>query len=218
MARLLLVALCIACASAFSPPATLAPRTVVARTASVEMGARGKSQAQRGNINLLKKPSAKKAAPKRGGKVAASRRSPHCCRRQQLPCYAPPPAQHAGFSPVLHPTDARSGGAGAAARRGAPRFPRRQLPRRRQGRQRRRQVASGRQVPHGRLPDRTPCPPSARARARRGADPAAALPPTPPLRCPLPSSSDPPSSPCAVPRAVEEGPLDACTAAASPPV
>ena len=46
MARLLLVALCIACASAFSPPATLAPRTVVARTASVEMGARGKSQAQ----------------------------------------------------------------------------------------------------------------------------------------------------------------------------
>ena len=62
MARLLLVALCIACASAFSPPATLAPRTVVARTASVEMGARGKSQAQRGNINLLKKP---KAAPKK---------------------------------------------------------------------------------------------------------------------------------------------------------
>ena len=103
MARLLLVALCIACASAFSPPATLAPRTVVARTASVEMGARGKSQAQRGNINLLKKPKAKKAAPKRG-KVAASRRSPHCCRRQQLPCCAPQPAEHAGFSPGLHPT------------------------------------------------------------------------------------------------------------------
>ena len=109
MARLLLVALCIACASAFSPPATLAPRTVVARTASVEMGARGKSQAQRGNINLLKKPKAKKAAPKRG-KVAASRRSPHCCRRQQLPCCAPQPAEHAGFSPALHPTVARSGG------------------------------------------------------------------------------------------------------------
>ena len=169
MARLLLVALCIACASAFSPPATLAPRTVVARTASVEMGARGKSQAQRGNINLLKKPSAKKAAPKRGGKVAASRRSPHCCRRQQLPCYAPPPAQHAGFSPVLHPTDARSGGAGAAPRQDAPWLPRGQLPRR----PRRGERVEG-EVPHGRLAHRTP-PPRPRV-ASRGRPPTAAPP------------------------------------------
>ena len=169
MARLLLVALCIACASAFSPPATLAPRTVVARTASVEMGARGKSQAQRGNINLLKKPSAKKAAPKRGGKVAASRRSPHCCRRQQLPCRAPQPAEHAGFSPALHPTVARSGGPGDAPRRVAPWLPRGQLPRR----PRRGERVEG-EVPHGRLAHRTP-PPRPRV-ASRGRPPTAAPP------------------------------------------
>ena len=169
MARLLLVALCIACASAFSPPATLAPRTVVARTASVEMGARGKSQAQRGNINLLKKPKAKKAAPKRG-KVAASRRSPHCCRRQQLPCCAPQPAEHAGFSPALHPTVARSGGPGDAPRRVAPWLPRGQLPRR----PRRGERVEG-EVPHGRLAHRTPPPDHA---SRRAADPRRPLPPS----------------------------------------
>ena len=56
MLRFLLLAVLLACVSAFVPPATLAQRSVVGRAASVEMGA------SKGNINLLKKP---KAAPKK---------------------------------------------------------------------------------------------------------------------------------------------------------
>ena len=50
MLRFLLLAVLLACVSAFVPPATLAQRSVVGRAASVEMGA------SKGNINLLKKP------------------------------------------------------------------------------------------------------------------------------------------------------------------
>ena len=57
MLRFLLLAVLLACVSAFVPPATLAQRSVVGRAASVEMGA------SKGNINLLKKP---KAAARRG--------------------------------------------------------------------------------------------------------------------------------------------------------
>ena len=61
MLRFLLLAVLLACVSAFVPPATLAQRSVVGRAASVEMGA------SKGNLNLLKKP---KAAPKKAaGKV-----------------------------------------------------------------------------------------------------------------------------------------------------
>ena len=49
MLRFLLLAVLLACVSAFVPPATLAQRSVVGRAASVEMGA------SKGNINLLKK-------------------------------------------------------------------------------------------------------------------------------------------------------------------
>ena len=60
MLRFLLLAVLLACVSAFVPPATLAQRSVVGRAASVEMGA------SKGNINLLKKP---KAAPKKAAGV-----------------------------------------------------------------------------------------------------------------------------------------------------
>ena len=50
MLRFLLLAVLLACVSAFVPPATLAQRSVVGRAASVEMGA------SKGNLNLLKKP------------------------------------------------------------------------------------------------------------------------------------------------------------------
>ena len=68
MLRFLLLAVLLACVSAFVPPATLAQRSVVGRAASVEMGA------SKGNINLLKKP---KAAPK---KAAAKVRRPRARR------------------------------------------------------------------------------------------------------------------------------------------
>ena len=66
MLRFLLLAVLLACVSAFVPPATLAQRSVVGRAASVEMGA------SKGNIDLLKKP---KAAPKKA--AAKVRRRAH---------------------------------------------------------------------------------------------------------------------------------------------
>ena len=65
MLRFLLLAVLLACVSAFVPPATLAQRSVVGRAASVEMGA------SKGNINLLKKP---KAASSPGTNSTARRR------------------------------------------------------------------------------------------------------------------------------------------------
>ena len=57
MLHFLLLAVLLACVSAFVPPATLAQRSVVGRAASVEMGA------SKGNINLLKKPKAAASSP-----------------------------------------------------------------------------------------------------------------------------------------------------------
>ena len=78
MLRFLLLAVLLACVSAFVPPATLAQRSVVGRAASVEMGA------SKGNINLLKKPKAapKKAAAKVNAAAAPPRTRP---RRPSVP-------------------------------------------------------------------------------------------------------------------------------------
>ena len=67
MLRFLLLAVLLACVSAFVPPATLAQRSVVGRAASVEMGA------SKGNINLR---TSMETASSPGTNLTARRRDP----------------------------------------------------------------------------------------------------------------------------------------------
>ena len=106
MLRFLLLAVLLACVSAFVPPATLAQRSVVGRAASVEMGA------SKGNINLLKKP---KAAPKKAAakvNAAADRAAALTPRSHAAPHSRTWRAQKIDaaptFSPPVRPTSAQA--------------------------------------------------------------------------------------------------------------
>ena len=106
MLRFLLLAVLLACVSAFVPPATLAQRSVVGRAASVEMGA------SKGNIDLLKKP---KAAPKKA--AAKVRRRAHAAGCGAPRSHAAPHSRTwraqkidaaPTFSPPVRPTSAQA--------------------------------------------------------------------------------------------------------------
>ena len=106
MLRFLLLAVLLACVSAFVPPATLAQRSVVGRAASVEMGA------SKGNLNLLKKP---KAAPKKAAakvNAAADRAAALTPRSHAAPHSRTWRAQKIDaaptFSPPVRPTSAQA--------------------------------------------------------------------------------------------------------------
>ena len=176
MLRFLLLAVLLACVSAFVPPATLAQRSVVGRAASVEMGA------SKGNLNLLKKP---KAAPKKAaGKVRRRAHAAGCGapRSHAVPHSRTWRAQKIDaaptFSPPVRPTSAQAAAPQplGAALRGflAGNFLSGDAKSR---------TAGAKYRTDGSLIVRR-APPSARARAAA---------PTPPLRCPLPRRCAAPS-------------------------